>query len=562
MRYIIRHYLSTMKEDRELDSFCRELLISKGLVPRSNIQRGRQYGVDIAAVGKDNDGVQKVFLLVIKQGDLTRKVWDGGTVNDVRPSLDEIKDAYIRNYIPEDLRELPIKIIVCFNGDFDNAVSQNWTGYVNNNQAANQTYSYWTIDNLVEETLKSQIHDDILPHELALDFRRVLALIDLPDMPLDRLSDFITNLLHEKGEKKIPLPEIRKRLSLINLLVGIIHGWCRGSNNIKPSIIAGERIILLTFQWLYSNEVSIKKVEESILILLGNYRINCIEYINKIGFYIQQKDSLSNRIGSHEEYCLVTFEQIGIYALIGQLELWYLKKMSNSSNDNSQDELNAIRNNSENICNFLYQIIVNNPSANNPKYDEHLIEVNLAFTLFISLKHSDYAIKWLNEIIDKITMNVYLANFLPIRDASPADLFEKQASHAKLSYLLYFLAEWCVILKQPELYKNIRELCSKKLPNVSLQLWFPDEDVEQELFIKNASVYSGRTMVEIKLPENHLTLEKIMKEEKDLINREEHFKYNKDGYSFLSLLSSRHHRMYPFPNSWRECLRSPFRLNL
>ena len=131
MTLIIREYLSMLKERDELDALIPDLLLSMGIQPKTKPKRGtRQYGVDCLAVGKDKeDGKEKVFLFVIKRGDITRKNWNGSSPQDVKPSLDDIFDVYLSLNIEESLKKLPKKIILCFNGELDESVLPSWKGY-------------------------------------------------------------------------------------------------------------------------------------------------------------------------------------------------------------------------------------------------------------------------------------------------------------------------------------------------------------------------------------------------------------------------------------------------
>src|SRR5438034_5556510 len=96
MKLIIREYLGSLRERGELDAILPDLLSQLGLNVYSRPSRGtRQDGVDVAAVGRLDDGPEKVYLFSIKPGDLTRKDWDGDAVQALRPSLNEILDAYI-----------------------------------------------------------------------------------------------------------------------------------------------------------------------------------------------------------------------------------------------------------------------------------------------------------------------------------------------------------------------------------------------------------------------------------------------------------------------------------
>ena len=95
MKLLFRTYLASLREREELDAILPDLLSELGYTVYSRPQRGTtQSGVDVAAVGKDDDGERKLFLFSVKQGDLTRQSWDG-TPQALRSSLNEILDTYI-----------------------------------------------------------------------------------------------------------------------------------------------------------------------------------------------------------------------------------------------------------------------------------------------------------------------------------------------------------------------------------------------------------------------------------------------------------------------------------
>ena len=103
MKLIIKEYLSSLRERDELDAVLPDLLSQLGLNVYSRPGRGtRQDGVDVGAVGKLDGEPEKVYLFTIKAGDLTRKSWNDGTPQAVRPSLEEIQDVYIPNKLPNE----------------------------------------------------------------------------------------------------------------------------------------------------------------------------------------------------------------------------------------------------------------------------------------------------------------------------------------------------------------------------------------------------------------------------------------------------------------------------
>ena len=79
MKLLLSDYVGSLKERGELDAILPDLLSELGFHVISRPAIGvAQRGVDIAAVGKDDDGVRKLFLFSVKAGDLTRSEWDTG----------------------------------------------------------------------------------------------------------------------------------------------------------------------------------------------------------------------------------------------------------------------------------------------------------------------------------------------------------------------------------------------------------------------------------------------------------------------------------------------------
>ena len=91
-------YISALKEDGELDMTIQNILRAYKFEIISKTEKGRQYGVDIYAVGNDfeDNNQKKVFLITVKQGDLDRRTWNTEQ-NSVQQSLDEIRTIFIRN---------------------------------------------------------------------------------------------------------------------------------------------------------------------------------------------------------------------------------------------------------------------------------------------------------------------------------------------------------------------------------------------------------------------------------------------------------------------------------
>lgn len=562
MRFVLAEYLSSLKEDGELDSFLTELLKNMRRIPLSKIQRGRQYGVDIPAVGTDDDGTRKLFLYVIKQGNFSRKNWDGGNVNDIRPSINDILDAYIPSKIPKPYDLLPIKIIVCCNGDMESAVQLSWTGFVNQQTKTRLEFDFWGINSLVDLAEQYQMQEESISSQLMSNFRRALSFIDLQDYNLAHFYKFLNDLLPSKEAVPLSDKKIIKRLRLVNLCLSIVHSLCKKSNNVKPAYFASERVALIAFNWITENEfIDRKGVWHEYYTILQNWRHLNAEYIRRTVDHLTDNEGLCVGIGNHDEYCLVTYEQIGIVAMMGMLELWECTlALIQPEERGMQNAQNSFKN-VEGYAYLIVQLIENNPSSLNPRYDEHCIEINMVLALLFEMGYFDSAIRWLRGIISQTILNVKIAKFFPLFYSDVSKLYEEEASDQKSSLLYYILAEWCLVLRQIDYYHLLRDFLNKDMPQLNLQLWIPDKETDNYLYTEDASRKSGSTIISIDLPKNHLLLEMHMAEERVLMNDERGFRYVRYFANFAHFLSSRHHRMYPFPNSWREYLSTPFCFN-
>lgn len=559
MRFVLSEYLTSLKEDGELDSFLKELIQSMGYIPLTKIQRGRQHGVDLPAIGTDEDGKRKLFLFVVKQGNFSRNNWDSGNINDIRPSITEILDVYIPTRIHKPYDTLPKKIIVCCNGELEQTVQVNWVQFVNKHTQGDIEFDFWGIQRLIDFADKYQLQEEILSSDLLLNFRRALSFIDLPDYNLNHLYKFLTDLLPSNEVQSLTDKKIHKKLRLVNLCMSIIHAWCKKSNNLKPAYIASERIILATYNWLIRNEYFERKgVPTEYYSIVKNWQSLSYEYLKKTAKYFSVPDGLSVGIGNHNEYCLVTFEQIGMVSILGLLELWQCSIFLSQNKEGLVPRAQESFDNATAIANILAQLIENNPASLNPRYDEHCIEINMALVLFYEVGFIGQAVGWLRELIDRIILNVRFDDFFPLFETNTEKLEEEKAKNQKSSLLCNFLAEWCLILRQLGYYHSLIDFLKKEMPDLNHQLWIPDNEVETYLYSDNASRRAGYTIISLDLPKNHLVMEMHIAEERVIMNEENAFSYNKHALYFMHFLASRHFRTYPFPNSWREYLRTNF----
>jgi len=565
MKLILADYISSLKEDRELDLLATNLLRELDIIPLTTPQKGRQFGVDIAAVGPDPDSDQgeTLFLIAVKQGNITRSNWSTEKTG-VRATLEDIKDVYLNTSIPDQFKNTPKKIIVLSNGYIEQNVNINWVNYTNANTNAGIIYEYWGIDKLVSLAEKTQFSETLFPDEVRSLLRKSLALLDLPEYDYRHFYQLLDKIFLVEAE--ISKKETIKKIRLINSCLAIVYNWAVGYNNCKPPVIISERVIITSWNWIQHTpfDKDVEVIQEFLAIVKNKSAID-YSYFVKIKDALLVEDGLSHTGHmDHIEYCLLTFEQIGFISIMGLSKLWFTEVGMYQ-----KDELFELSKGqfaeAEVIADYLCKLIDNNPSSLYPKFDEHCIEINLALILLYETGRFETAVRWLGGLVNYLSLNYSLYGFFPLWITDYEKLIPlnhtKDKEEPDSSILAVVLAEWCLIFKQDAMYHNLRYIITDLIKKVNLQLWKPDKETEQLFYSQNAMYDSGESKVSIKLYKNYREYLMEMTEERELWTDEFKMSCIKNGMLFIGYMAFRHYRTYVFPSLWRRFLNSPFCFN-
>ncbi len=547
MKLIIKEYLSLLKESKELDSLIPELLLSMAHDVISKAKVGvRQYGVDVASIGIDKDGIEKVFIFTIKEGDLKRGDWDNTSPQAVRPSLEEILDVYIPTHLAKKYSHIPKKIIVATGGDLEQTVHQNWSGYTKRNSKENEIeFDFWGGDKLsllIEEYI---LNEHIIPKGLRSNFRKTLALIGDVDYDLRDYFEYLDVILFKNSLETKSDKEILKALRLVYLSLNILTYWTKNENNLKHALLASERTLLNMYGFLSTNnllkkirfkEMFYKVYEKNITILQ--------EYNHKIYPLVEVENGLAYRGHDFLQESLTLFEQLGILASYGSL-YHSSAYVANTQNEFDYSEYRSIKD-------YIKLLIKNHKGLFNPVYDEHIIDISLTLYFLELWNEIKFIDEWIYDLISHIEFAYYQGKYFPIDTNDFVDLVEcnlgdakEKKEYIKTSTIVPVLAYWCVKLGLIENYRYLYRISNEIYGDTSLQIWFPDENIEDYVYQTKASVESGYVFAPMKIKEEisqySEVIEKISKN-KALINLK-----NKE-IPILYFISSRHFKMPLFPH--------------
>ncbi|MCA6504436.1 MAG: hypothetical protein IM585_16615 [Pseudanabaena sp. M135S2SP2A07QC] len=561
MRLVIREYLSMLKESRELDALLPDLLFSMDIIPLSTAQVGvRQYGVDVAAVGADPEDnyVTKLFLFTIKQGNFSRKIWDDGTPQAIRSSLNEIIDVYIPQHVDNQHKSLPKKVIVSCGGDLKQEVEDNWKGYKSTHTKVGELeFDLWDGNKLAFLIEKYLLDEYLFPESSQKYLRKTIALADQnedePRYFYELIEETLFKFYLPQDKKKNAERKRQKTLNFLNLSLNIVFHWCQESNNLRPSLLCAERMLLRTWDWIRKYEFfdCSKTIIGLQKIFLTYIKIGRT-YIVKLQPHCLVRDGLFGYGGDKLEYPLRCFELIGVLGSLGMAYYWcaYFNQDEEMKREYFE-QTNA-------IAKTLSALIENNSAAHRPLYDEHGIDIILGLLTLEETKHRNVAFDWLIRLSTSIIRGYRLGKHFPIASDSYEQLVALQFGQAQpkeklmeLSTILPVLADWYAILDLDNEYLSFQESIGKVLTSTNLQYWFPDETTDDYLYACNAGYESGITVSSIKLAESvekhKITIAKLLENHKEC----EQLSCFIHGLPILALISSRHFRTPVIPIFWQ-----------
>ena len=551
MKLIIKEYLSSLKEREELDAILPDLLSEHGFSVISKPGKGtRQYGVDVAAYGSLNGKNKKLYLFSIKAGDLTRQTWDGNSLQSLRPSLNEIIDAYIPNRIPAQYKNEPIAICLCLGGYIQEQVRGQVEGFKKANKHKGLEFEEWNGDKLAELILHGFLREDILPKSLQSLFRKSLALVDEPDISFKHFSNLVQEITTSNTKTaKDKLMVLRQ----LNICLWILYSWCREADNLESAYLCAERTLL--YSWEISSSFFNKKYKDAKTIISTFQSIQTLykritnDFVRKIMPHTNKLHGLSNSIQGLDKVDInfKMFDILGRIALNGIWSFWYLFITPNKEQkpDYEADLQLHFR--------LLKEIIVNNPMLFYPYKDNQVIEISLASWLLLTGNqyHVDVHNWHLNVIQSVIFLYKTDGKYPIIWDDyynhinHPDKSSKKYKEEVTAGSVLYpTIAAFSAVMGHDDIYKEIQKFKKDSLKHCNFQFWYPDETTEKN-FYKNSDIH-GATLSNVAIEKSP---DKFLEEifgECDATSYFEELSASKYGIFPLILVACRHYKL-PMP---------------
>jgi hypothetical protein len=509
MKLIIREYLGSLRERSELDAILPDLLSQLGLNVYSRPGRGtRQDGVDVGAVGSLNGGPEKVYLFSIKAGDLTRKEWDGDAVQSLRPSLNEILDAYIPNRIPVEHRGKEIVICITIGGDVQEQVRPQLTGFISQNTSPNISFEEWNGDRLASLIQSTFLREDLLPAGARSQLRKALALLDEPDAAYRHFDALITLLSKSAMSKSA---DRVRAIRQISICLWMLFAWARESANMEAAYRSGELTLLHAWNILREFAGTDTKATDASLTAFSSvfqaYQQICTEFLSKVLPHVNKLHGLSSAVRSScgLDVNLKMFDLLGRVAMAGLWSYWGASLCTQEQ----QKEKEAAFADAAAHASSIKALISNNPVLCMPVKDSQSTDISVALLLLALNKDDHESIRnWVGEMIDRVTFALTVNGQYPCILESYSDLLvhpkigdlEYRKSVTSASVLYPVIAMFAGFISDADTYDKVANLKKEQLQHCNFQLWYPDDQSEDRLYTNSDSHGATLSDVRVDLP--------------------------------------------------------------
>jgi len=555
MKLLFRSYLASLRERDELDAILPDLLSELGYTVYSRPQRGTaQAGVDVAAVGKDEDGERKVYLFSVKQGDLTRQSWNEGT-QALRPSLDEILDSYIPNRIPKRYQNLKIVICLVFGGDMQEQVRTAVNGYKKKNSTDRISFDEWNGDRLAGLLLTGVLREQIMPKALRSHFQKAVALVDEPDISFRHFERLVVELIQLAKDDKSRVRVARQ----LYIAVWVLFVWARDIENVEAPYQASELLLLSIWNLLRpyvgkppkSSGKAIHAVLHDAIRLYLQITSELVE--KKILPHVSVRDGISAtvRTRSSVDVNVKLFDVLGRLSLMGLWLNWLIERFP------KQETRSAAEQQIARLTSAGYQLINNNRALFLPVQDQQAIDISLFLLLIAALDGNQVdARTWLDEMVKRLAFTVrghgrYPCVFREYRDlaAHPREATEAYRQEATSgSILIPLIAAYLSALNGQKALETLCELKSIELQHCTLQLWMPDSDSEDGIYI--GAHDHGLALCDLPLTTTGRELLSVVRDACKASRDFEALSAVATGYWPIILTACRHHRLPVPPQFW------------
>lgn len=476
LRLLLEDFLGLMREEGELDAYLPLLLSAMGHEIIYRAQKGtRQYGVDISSVGKDEDGRKKLFLWLVKCGDINRQDWDTGP-QAIRQSVNDVGDTYLPTHVAAQHARLPKKLVVLTNGDFNAALNltissflETWSrrSGVEAERVNGSTLAEWTERYLLDE--------HVLPPSNRVLFRRMLANVGSPELCVSVGRTLLRDLVASAtGPAKSRAARKKRRLTAlrgIRTALNVLQVWAQSERNRLAPYRLAEFALLCVWAGLHDVMAQGDRDVAQEFAKLQVQMLGIAEaYHEQVQPYYITQDAFAHVLPDSLLVADVVFQELGRLSLQGCIWSAYA----------AQGDIEVARPLADVYVNRVLALLGSHQCARSPSYDHHSVDIDAVLLLLLISGRRDEAKQWLRELSERLVHAARRPRYWPI--SAPFDdvllirhgQLEAGEEFMSTSTVVPMLLLWAAVLDVGDVYSSIRDTVVPAIPKTTLNFWSAD----------------------------------------------------------------------------------------
>ncbi len=537
---IIREYLESLKEDKELDAIFPTLLEAMNFRIVTTPQNSKgcdQYGKDVVAVGRGEDGKIYRWYFELKGNaakDITNSTFN--MADGVRESLLAAKDVpYIDSAIPS-FNKLPHKIVFVHNGILHENAKVQYEQFIQANFGEDE-FERWDIDKLVGLFATHLFDECMMSDDSSYKMlKKILLMCDAPGWKEDDVRTLTKQLC---GQCNVDNKrQVISTLAGLKLILSMIYEVCHEAKNLLPAKRASEAMVLLTWGWILKNYLDGKKyVIETFDGLVDLHLTIYQEYLDKLRRIARTYKGLYMREGEIEKvmYPIRCYDYLAdILYYYNAVRRWQSRKMVQIM----QDEMMRVIE-----MNSGFDVLLLDTQS-----IPLLMLVRFLFVNNCSEENTEKFVRYINKVLTNLMRRKRHNNMFPElygnRKACAKSLYEKSDEYVDASsLLLVVLMEIIAWLGYEEWYKLLREEILKAKVNLQVAYPIPDDELEVKMF-EHRLMNEMCVETNIQLPETLDEFKKTFVKRYDSID----LRTEKTQFGYLTILAHKYYQTDMFPD--------------
>lgn len=477
LRLLLEDFLGLMREEGELDVFLPLLMSAMGHELVYRPQKGtRQYGVDIASVGTDEDGIKKLFLWLVKCGDIGRTDWNSGA-QSIRQSIHDIGDIYLRSHVAPEHKALKKKLLVVTNGDFSANLNEtiaaflaDWcrTKKVDAKQVNGSTLAAWTERHLLDEY--------ILPTENRARLRRMLANVASAELCVTVGRNLIDEMLKiavaPAKSKGAAVKQLLTSLRGIRTALQVLFAWAVSEENLLAPYLLNQYAVLATWSQLHGQlQTGNAKLTHEFCALLASLSTVAEEYHRRMDSYYVVQDAFANVLPDSLLVSRTVFDELG---RLGQQGCFFAFQASDSGSESMlRTTLQYVQR--------VKALLQSHSCSALPAFDYQSVNVHAALLLLTVAGEQDFAEAWLSRLCQRLhyatASRKYLPMSAPFEDALHVRSGDEEMAEefCQTSTLLPILFTWVAVLGMKDAYEFLRSEVLPRLKGTTPNFWSSEQ---------------------------------------------------------------------------------------